>query len=362
MQRTGSELVLFNLLPYLDKSIDLQVISKYKGELYNNLPATVKKDFLFYFLPKNRVQKLIHRFQRKGIISNKLPRQKNSVWYLNTILSPDILEAAENNKIDVILHVHELEHMFRLLSESQIQRLIRYPGLIIANSNASKKILMKLGRQENIEICYPPVDTAAVIKDTTVRNAYRKKMGISQKSFVWTMCGTLDENKNPFLFIDIARQVISVYPDAVFLWIGNANDTAYEKTCKERAEEKGVAKNIRWINPVGKEYLHYFNTADGFVLTSKKESFSLVTVEALLLELPVVANDCEGVREIINDPLTGKIVPGENAVNMAKEMIAFMNGSAIFNPALAKESTKRFDIRVIEKEWNRLIQHYLTIH
>ena len=49
--------------------------------------------------------------------------------------------------------------------------------------------------------------------------------------------------------------------------------------------------------------------ARAFALTSRREAFSLVCVEALAHGLPVVATDCGGPREILNAPALGRIAP-----------------------------------------------------
>ena len=52
-------------------------------------------------------------------------------------------------------------------------------------------------------------------------------------------------------------------------------------------------------------------------LTSLHESFSLVCVEALAFGLPVVATDCGGPREIVNDQTLGRLAPARDVEGLA---------------------------------------------
>ena len=174
--------------------------------------------------------------------------------------------------------------------------------MIIANSKVTAKVLSGYGRKNGVEICYPAIKVRDIIKDKLIYSDFRKKLGIADDMFLWVMSGSMDENKNPHLFIDIAFEVLKSWPNALFMWIG-ATENELLKNCKKRVIELGLEEKIIWIANIGADYYNYFNCADGFVLTSVKESFSLVTIEALLFKLPIVVQDCGGVREILQDDI-----------------------------------------------------------
>lgn len=357
MKRTGSEIVLLNLLNHINKIYIIKIVSKYKGELLNKIQKRIDTDFLYRYLPINILIRILNRCKRIIYIPYKLNKYKNSTWYVNTIVLPDIIKYAKENKIKTIVHVHELEQIFNLLSVNALENLINYPDLIIANSQATERVLNKYGRTKKIKICYPAIDTSSIIKNKENYISFRKKLKIGSNKFVWAMCGTLDENKNPFLFIDIAYEILKTHHFTNFIWIGEGKNTSLEILCKQKSLEMGLSEKIIWITDPGNDYLNYFNTADGFFLTSKKESFSLTTIEALLLELPIVANDCDGVREILQDSI-GKTIAQENAKGMAMEMINYMDKKSIHDIEKGKQIAFQFDIKLVEKQWNEILKTY----
>ena len=360
MKRTGSELVLFNLVNTLDKSFSAKLFSKYKGELLSDINPVVKAEYLYTKSPNNFAARIVNKLKKEIVTRFKLSACKHSTWYINTIILPEILSYAKTHNIPSILHVHELEQMFKDQSAQQIETIIQYPKLIIANSKATERVLNKYGRTNGIKVCYPAFNTNLILKNKEVYTSFRKKLNIASNSFVWIMCGSLDENKNPFLFIDIAHIITKTYTNAIFMWVGGANTEAFEHACKEKTKQLGLENNIRWVTNPGRDYLNYFSCADGFVLTSKRESFSLVTVEALLLELPVVANNCVGVKEILGTDI-GKVIEEEsNAEKMAAEMLNYMNGTYTVDAIKGKLRAQEFDIKILAGKWNEILNDYFA--
>jgi glycosyltransferase involved in cell wall biosynthesis len=362
LDRKGSEVALINYIKHIDKSFHSKLISKYKGDLFESVLPDIEKNYFLKIKPThsyfNRIKARIKIQLNYSSVLTSAARLKEPIFYINTIILPKVLSYAEKNKIKTIVHTHELEQMYAQLSLQQIKRLVTYPYLIIANSKASANVIQTFGRKGNIEICYPALDTASIKPDKDRKILFGNKLGIPENHFVWVMSGTLDKNKNPFLFVEIASIIIKSKPDTTFLWIGGTINSHFEKACKELADEHHVSNNIIWAGDVAEKYHEYFNCADGFVLTSEKESFSMVTVEALLYGLPVVTQNCGGVIEILKNDI-GKIVREKNdASRMAAEMICFMDGIYKVDKEKQILRASEFDTSIISKRWNDILAKY----
>lgn len=360
MNRTGAEITLFNFINRINEGMEVAVISKYKGELLNLLPSNIARLFLYYSPIKSYYLKKIWKpFHRKILLPLKAAKFKNTVWYVNTITLPEVVEYAEKHKIKLIIHVHEREHFFAKLSPEELKSLIQYPHLIIACSKMAEQVLAEFGRNQGVEICYSPVDTQKIVKDKSVYNDFRKQLGIGKETFLWVMSGTMDANKNPNLFIDIAFEIVKTAPNTLFMWIGVKENELLQE-CKERVSQLGLSEKIRWIEHVGSDYFSYFNCADGFVLTSIKESFPLVSLEALCLELPIVSQDCGGIREILKDDL-GQIIYKMNAPDlMAEAMIKYMSGELKHDVEKGKQRASEYDINKEAARWNKILIDYFN--
>ena len=356
LKKTGSEVVLFNLLSSNALTLKQAVVARTKGALLNQLPTNIHTDYIYRNEGTNYFYRLQNWIIKKLFLKRQLASYKNSIWYINTVVLPEIIDFAVENDIRVILHVHELEQMFVSLKPTTVQQLLSYPDLIIANSETTKAVLIQLGCVKAINLVYPCINPKLFEKKKDVYLSMRNQLQISTNQFVWAMCGTIDENKNPLLFIDIAKEVVQRLPATKFIWIGSAMQENLFALCKEKTRELNLEQSIHWQTTDLERYIDYFNCADGFVLTSERESFSLVTIEALLLGLPVVANPCGGVSELLAGT-TSKIAEKKNAaVCMALHIVNFMNKSYSNDAETGKKRAAEFDTAIIAKQWAPLVE------
>lgn len=86
---------------------------------------------------------------------------------------------------------------------------------------------------------------------------------------------------------------------------------SYEKRLKEKAKKIGISNKIDWLGKItGKEREQFFNDVSMIVVPSNYwENFALIAQEALLRGIPAIGTRIGGIPEIIQDGLTGRIVP-----------------------------------------------------
>jgi glycosyltransferase involved in cell wall biosynthesis len=353
--RTGSEIVLWNLLMNIKGLLKVRLISRYKADPALALPSTVLMGYQYVDASGTIISRLKKVFRRVFIVPLFYFFNRGNPWYINTIALPGVLRKAEAFSVKVILHVHELEQMFARLKEDEIQRVLNYPSLLIANSQTTKSYLQSLGCKVPVEVIYPAFDTSRFKRSKEDYTNFRSMLGIHPDEFVWVMCGTLDPNKNGILFLNTAAEILKSHPATTFLWLGSTPDISYKKACEQHAVNLGITRKVLWHTPEFEQYVRYLNCADGFMLTSVRESFSMVTVEALLLGLPVVAQDCGGVSEILEEE-TGVIVKElNNPAAMALPMLEFMKGIRKLNQLKAKQKAESFDIAIWAPRWKDML-------
>ncbi len=90
---------------------------------------------------------------------------------------------------------------------------------------------------------------------------------------------------------------------------------------QKMAEEDGLKDHITWLGRLDPaQAREQYQLCDCFVMPSRVESFSLVLIEALACGKPVVATNCGGPRDIVND-LCGRLVPKQNPAALAEALV-----------------------------------------
>ena len=125
--------------------------------------------------------------------------------------------------------------------------------------------------------------------------------------------GRLEKRKSPDLLARVIPEILKVFPDTVFTFIGQDIMQGPGKTSMQVYCETLIGKQyMDRVEFLGKrshdEVEKYYSMSDIFVLPSTFESFGVVYAEAMLHQLPVVACQGAGVEEIIPDKIAGLLI------------------------------------------------------
>ena len=133
---------------------------------------------------------------------------------------------------------------------------------------------------------------------------------------------------------------------------------------RERLEtliKKLGSTNIELIGKT-KEIFKYYSQASIFVLSSNKEGFPNVLIEAMAFGCAVVSFDCPyGPAEIIENGVNGILVKNQDE-NGLKEAIELLIKDEELRKKLSKEAIKvreKYSIEKIVKEWEKVIKKSL---
>tara|TARA_A100001391_G_scaffold188957_2_gene159983 strand:- start:61250 stop:62389 length:1140 start_codon:yes stop_codon:yes gene_type:complete len=169
-----------------------------------------------------------------------------------------------------------------------------------------------------------------------------------------TAVGRLTDQKQFHLLIDAFAQIAADFPDWNLVIWGEGSARA---DLEQQRARLGLDDRIA-LPGLTEQPGQWVETADIFVLSSAYEGWPNVIVEAMAAKLPVVAFDCEhGVSDMIEDGVTGRLVPLGDVPGLARGMASLLKDPDL-RQALARragEASARYDTGVIADQWSRIV-------
>ncbi len=151
---------------------------------------------------------------------------------------------------------------------------------------------------EHIETLYNRIDVEAVQAEQVSREQAREFLGLPQDAWVVGNVGRLHPDKDQTTLIKGFAAALPQLPTGSLLAIMGSG--RLEQQLKNLAVELEVADRVRFLGQVANGR-RYFKAFDLFALSSDHEPFGMVLLEAMAAGVPVIATDCGGAKEVVED-------------------------------------------------------------
>jgi N-acetyl-alpha-D-glucosaminyl L-malate synthase BshA len=180
--------------------------------------------------------------------------------------------------------------------------------------------------------------------------AVRQELGVSQEVLI-----VHSSNLRPLKRIDLLLESLALVepPDSFKLLVLAGGDFAPFTPEVERlglASRVIVRDNVRHIED-------YAQAADIGLVTSDSESFCLSILEAMCFGCPSIATRVGGIPEVIEDGVTGCLVPAGNAQAIADAVTSLIRDTprrSALGRAAREQARQRFSAEVVVPQYERL--------
>lgn len=336
LNRTGAEMILFNIVEKLDRSkFDIGIVLMQQGgELISDLPKDVK---LFYLESTFTLFDKIRFHLGEDVMLNRLKRIerefKSDIWSINTVDNAHLLKYRKHFSIKTCLHVHEYLYNFEQIASREINLLIDQADQVIGCSILVEKLFKSL-LGSKYSTFQSAIDTQYIdlcLTETMPKSDNKKRVVSS---------GTLCYRKG----LDIFLEASTFFTDSnvEFIWLGKWPNNGYAALLKSKINA-GEFANVQILDQLN--HLEYYQTmqgADLFLSCSREESMGLVMMEAIYCGIPVLATDSGGSSLIVNDQ-NGKVCFDFRPATLANEVQHLIENHSQFDPASMRKSIEKYD-------------------
>lgn len=199
---------------------------------------------------------------------------------------------------------------------------------------------------------HPPVD----------RREIASELGLDPKQLYTGCFGRVRHQKGTDLFVDAMIGLLPKYPQwsAIVAGRSTAEHAGFEADLRARVDEAGLSDRILFVGE-HKDIERWYRALSLFIAPQRWEGFGLTPLEAMASGVPVVATDVGAFSELIEDGVTGTLIPRDDADAMMAAAAQWM-GDDVRRNAAAIESRAHVASRFsIEREVGSLGSVYGSV-
>ncbi|HPA25359.1 MAG TPA: glycosyltransferase family 4 protein [bacterium] len=337
----------------LDNELDIYRVNK-------NLPLGLSK--IFYFLKLWRLSKkadLIYAadtysvgyfsYLLKKIFNKKyiLRFTGDSAWEnarAKNLLQDDLLtfqKTVYNSDIEKI--------------KSRRQKILLFADKIIVDCEFNKKIAEEIGVLNNkIFVIYNSVEIPTHIKRVEEKTKeFKPKYSSNNEKIILTSC-RLTSWKGVDQIIEILPELKKQIGPLNFLIMGLGPE---KENLEKIAEQSGVLDDVRFLGIIAQEHIfEYYKIADVFILNSQYEGMSNTLLEVMAADVPIIASNCGGNPELIENNKTGILVKYGNKNDLLKSLVKLL-----IDKILAKELAQNAQQKVQQFNLDKMITKTIDV-
>ena len=229
--------------------------------------------------------------------------------------------------------------------------------IAVTKEDIAKGLRYGIGPEEKYSLIRSGIDASKYSSSDQDKARFKKELGIDPEDRVVTTIGPFKPQKNLLDFVRACSLIVKGLPASRFLIVGDGEQRAMIEALVEKLGLKDRVELLGWR----KDIERILNATDVFVMTSLWEGLPRSILEAMSLGLPVVANAVDGIKEIVNDGVTGYLVRPRDIETLSEKVLHILN-----NPDAAAEMGKKargsidrqYDINYMVKQQEEL---YVTL-
>lgn len=200
----------------------------------------------------------------------------------------------------------------RKLGKEVVRFYLKRTDVIIAPTKRIAEVVKEYGIDREAHILPTGIPSSKLAfskkQNNIVINTMNKKFPSIKGKKILLYVGRVVKEKNLEFLFDVLKEIQKSIPKTALLFVGGGPSL---EELKEKSRELGLEKSVFFTGYIeGSNLIYFYKKADVFTFPSKTETQGLVTVEAMLSGLPVVA---------IGEMGTVDVMQGDNGGFMVKD-------------------------------------------
>lgn len=305
--------------------------------------------------PVRMLRRLVRETRPVRGFRSILRQESWSLVYVNTLVSVAAAIAARREGIPCVWHIRELFDdvggemvVPRWGGRTLLRRLIwSCADQVIVNSEAVAQNILGCAEHSRLSVVPNSVDDR-LFESVEDPAAARREFGVSSDALVVGVPGTLRPMKGHSFFLRAAA-IAAETCDRMECLITGTGQPDYEQELRRLTDQLGLAGRVRFCGQVD-DMRRFFSACDVICIPSRAEPFGRVAIEAFAAAKPVIASAVGGLQEIVEDGVTGLLVPYGDDRRLAEQLAALLRDAKL-QTRLADAARRQAGARYTESQY-----------
>lgn len=261
--------------------------------------------------------------------------------------------------LPVIYTEHNKQERYHPLTRWANLLTIRWNASVLAVSADVEASLRqaKPGGKVPVRTVLNAVDTAKFSKAHFEKAQVRSALQIPADALVIGTVAVFRAQKRLHLWLELAARLARIYPNVHFVLVG---DGPFLTALRQQSRDLGIADRIKFPGRLS-DVRPWLAVMDIYLMTSEFEGLPLAMLEAMSMELPVVATAAGGIGEVVRHEREGLLCPVDRYADLFEHLEACV-GDPLFRQELGSQARQRVAENFgIERMVRELEAEYLAI-
>ena len=344
----GMQSLMWGLSKEMSKNFMIKVFADYHvyhKEFDENINFTIERVGGIKFLRKIRKAQLIDEISKEKKIDGIISDHWKSLELLKS-----------NKKKYCLIHGKDINHPKGSRINSRILKVLSNVEKVVANSNYTKNLAIKIGvNEEKITVINPGV---GLFKELNKQSVEKVESLLKVKSPRLITVSRFDKRKNHEKVVMAIRNLKQIYPDIVYICIGHGDE---EENIKKLVNELDLNSQVMFFKDISDDLKNsLLACSDIFVMPSiihksSVEGFGIAYVEAAQYGVPSLGGKDGGASDAISHDKTGLICDGNNLDDIYSSLNSMIENKRYHVLGKnAKEYVSKF-------QWEKIVEEYKKI-
>ena len=219
--------------------------------------------------------------------------------------------------------------------------------IAVSKPDIEKGVAHRIAREDKFTLIHNGIDLEK-FRQPINEKQMRERLGLDSDSKLVGMIGRLDKQKNPLDVIRSDAIVTTRHSTAQFLVVG---DGSLRPDCERLINELHL-KNKVFLLGYRSDIAAILPMLTIVAMSSLWEGLPIAFLEAMSAGKPIVANDVDGVSDVVIDGETGFLVTPHRPSEMAERILLLLNNETLCNEMgdVAQRRSSYFSIaRMVEQ-------------